>query len=435
MKKTQTKRALLLSALSIVLCCTMLIGVTFAWFTDTASTNVNTIQSGSLDVGLEMLVGDEWLDAEDQTVDFVKSPDAPEGEVLRWEPGCTYDLQQLRVVNHGNLALKYKVVISGISGSSKLAQVLEWKLDGAPIADFEGHLSQDSASDPFTISAHMKENADSDYMNQTLKGVAITVYATQYAEEYDSIDNTYDAAAEFPELVGTEDELQTALAEGKNIRLSKDIALSAPLTLNGDVEVIGDGHAVISEKPVNVAADANVTFTNVNFALPTNARDNASSVYASGFTGKLIFDGCTFTNPQWECIQVTPKNGTEIIVTNCTFIVDGTGVYAKADGTKVERMLHIQNTSDAGDYKVTIVGNTFVGVDLVNNSVIDVDEIAAFANVACGQNTFCNHDGSAVSTMPDSMIYINLTGRYDATGVASNTYAQFTQATAASVQP
>ena len=47
-----TKRALLVSALSIVMCLAMLIGTTFAWFTDTASTGLNKIQAGNLDVKL-----------------------------------------------------------------------------------------------------------------------------------------------------------------------------------------------------------------------------------------------------------------------------------------------------------------------------------------------------------------------------------------------
>ena len=45
-----TKRALVSSALAILMCGAMLIGTTFAWFTDPASTGVNTIQAGNLDI-------------------------------------------------------------------------------------------------------------------------------------------------------------------------------------------------------------------------------------------------------------------------------------------------------------------------------------------------------------------------------------------------
>ena len=43
-----TKRALFTSVLALLMCVTMLVGATFAWFTDTASTGVNKIQAGNL---------------------------------------------------------------------------------------------------------------------------------------------------------------------------------------------------------------------------------------------------------------------------------------------------------------------------------------------------------------------------------------------------
>lgn len=47
-----TKRSFITSMLAMLTCLTMLIGTTFAWFTDTASTAVNKIQSGTLDVDI-----------------------------------------------------------------------------------------------------------------------------------------------------------------------------------------------------------------------------------------------------------------------------------------------------------------------------------------------------------------------------------------------
>ena len=64
MKKNSTKRSLLASVLALVMCVSMLVGTTFAWFTDTASTGVNKIQAGTLDVALEMKGGqDNWVSA------------------------------------------------------------------------------------------------------------------------------------------------------------------------------------------------------------------------------------------------------------------------------------------------------------------------------------------------------------------------------------
>lgn len=233
-------------------------------------------------------------------------------------------------------------------------------------------------------------------------------------------------------LVTSSDELKTVLGEvngGDIITLSNDIALTEPLTIGKSVTLEGNGSYTISGCPVYVASSASVTFKNVNFAAPNNANNNASSVYASGLEGEVVFEGCTFTNPQWECIQITPKDRAKIVVKNCSFIVDGNGTYAH--GAKVERLLHIQNTSASGQYTAVITGNKFIGVDLCRNAVIDVDDIAAFGNVNCGGNTFANHDGTTVDTLPDGMIYININGLYDAANVATDTYAQFVQTPAA----
>ena len=52
-ESTKTKKALRGSLFALFLCIILLIGTTFAWFTDTASTGVNKIQAGNLKVGLE----------------------------------------------------------------------------------------------------------------------------------------------------------------------------------------------------------------------------------------------------------------------------------------------------------------------------------------------------------------------------------------------
>ena len=128
-----TKRALLTSALAILMCVAMLIGTTFAWFTDTASTAVNKIQSGNLDVALEMSTdGTTWESAEGKTLTF-KTADNRAANRILWEPGCTYELPQLRVVNKGNLALKYKIQITGIQGDAKLNEVIDWTINDAAI--------------------------------------------------------------------------------------------------------------------------------------------------------------------------------------------------------------------------------------------------------------------------------------------------------------
>ena len=194
--RKSTKRALLGSVMAMVLCLAMLVGATFAWFTDTASTGVNKIQAGKLDVALEMQNADgKWVSAEGKTLDFVKAADA-KGEAILWEPGCTYELPALRIRNNGNLALKYKVAITGINGSAKLNEAIEWTI-GDVAMGAEQHLAA-GESNAFTIKGHMKESAGNEYMNESIDGIAITVVATQDTVESDSFNNTYDANATYP---------------------------------------------------------------------------------------------------------------------------------------------------------------------------------------------------------------------------------------------
>ena len=211
MTKTNSKKALLSSAFALVLSVAMLIGTTFAWFTDTASTGVNKIQAGNLDVALEMLdtAQNKWVTAEGKALNFVKAGNVDE-EVL-WEPGATYKLPKLRVVNNGNLALKYKIVISGAKDANpdngiddlKLLDVIDWtyKIKGDTyVLGAERHLAAKGATDvnyeEFDIQGTMQTTAGNEYQSLSIEGIAITVYAAQDTVENDSFGNDYDKNAD-----------------------------------------------------------------------------------------------------------------------------------------------------------------------------------------------------------------------------------------------
>ena len=206
--KRATKRALLTSILAICLCLVMLVGSTFAWFTDTASTGVNQIKSGTLDVQLLMQkTNGEWESAENKTLSWVQAVTTGEnGEVTKnlvdgksilWEPNCTYELQPIKIVNNGNLALKYTITITGIVGDTGLNKVIEWTYGGLAVENgvATGTLLPNAATAPITISGHMLETAGNEYQNKSIDGIAITVNATQTPHEYDSISNDYDKNA------------------------------------------------------------------------------------------------------------------------------------------------------------------------------------------------------------------------------------------------
>ena len=194
-KTKSTKRALLMSALALLMCVSMLIGSTFAWFTDSVTSAGNTIQSGTLDVDL--------VDANDnsmagQVIEFVTADNRDQDAIL-WEPGCTYKTEPVYVVNKGNLALKYEIVINGINGNAKLLEAIEWTVTvgttTTALADLKGDLVAGAKSEAIVLSGHMKEEAGNEYQGLTAEGISIVVYATQLTYENDSFDNQYDYAA------------------------------------------------------------------------------------------------------------------------------------------------------------------------------------------------------------------------------------------------
>ena len=227
-KKT-TKRALLSSVMAIVLCLAMLIGTTFAWFTDSASTAVNKIQAGTLDV---QLLDENGNSLEGQTLAWQKAAGHESDEVL-WEPGCTYKLQSFKIKNNGNLALKYKIAISGIDGDAELNEVIDWSYtlaDGTafPITD-EGHLTAGQETGLITISGQMQESAGNKYQGKSIDGIGITVVATQDTVEFDSIDNQYDKDALYPILapvLNNTDSIGFASIPATETKIENDKAVS-----------------------------------------------------------------------------------------------------------------------------------------------------------------------------------------------------------------
>ena len=229
MKKNSTKRSLLASVLALVMCVSMLVGTTFAWFTDTASTGVNKIQAGTLDV---QLLDEQGNSLERQTLSWKKAA-GHENEAVLWEPGCTYNLQSFKIKNNGNLALKYKIVISGIVGDAKLLEAIDFTVtgvDGVTTANalngFEGKLAAFSMTDAITISGHMKESAGNEYQGKSIDGIGITVVATQDTVEHDSNGNTYDERAEYPVLASSVSDFRDALSQGNStIILASDVTV------------------------------------------------------------------------------------------------------------------------------------------------------------------------------------------------------------------
>ena len=252
-----TKRALLSSVMAMLICVAMLIGTTFAWFTDSASTAVNKIQAGTLDVQLLMYNGtDDYVDISDNpraifgTGSIAQNNNA---ETL-WEPGKT-QVAYLAIKNNGNLALKYKVALDVTNVSKNLYEVMEYAITpdatnenpvtawttGNSVVEGTQVVATDvslpvGATHNFALSVHMKEDAGNTYQNGEVD-FDLTVYAAQLSSEADSFDNTYDMWAEYDQAppappvvnVGGAQQLREAL-EALNttgtINLTQDIDLA-----------------------------------------------------------------------------------------------------------------------------------------------------------------------------------------------------------------
>lgn len=329
-KRTSVKRSLLVSAIALTLTAALLIGSTFAWFTSTASTGVNKIQAGNLDVVLEMCTdGTNWESAEGKTLTF-KTIDNRAADQILWEPGCTYELPQLRVANKGNLALKYKIQITGIQGDAKLNEVIDWTINNAAINLTEGHLTAGQQGDAFTIKGHMKEKAGNEYQGLSIDGIGITVCATQDTVENDSFNNTYDKDAEYPISVTTGDELQAIVSNATapvNIVLANDITTNnfvipadkdVTLDLNGRTvkndeshTILNQGHLTLTDSSANKSGQ--IVSCKGNTAALRNG-DNAVCVVEGGTISRDGADGNT-----WHVVENFGKmtfNGGEVVLKN-----------------------------------------------------------------------------------------------------------------------
>lgn len=202
--KSNAKKAVITSVFSLITCIVMLVGATFAWFTDSDSISGNEVVAGTLDVQIVDASGDPFQ-GEGTKLSFVKNSSAPSGQAIKWEPGCTYELTPFKVKNNGDLALTYKFEVSGLTGTNAgdLANQIDWsfkigttKYDS--LDDVELNLAAGNTSDSIVISGTMKTTATgADVMGKSLNGITITVYAKQQASEYDSLGNTYDSGATY----------------------------------------------------------------------------------------------------------------------------------------------------------------------------------------------------------------------------------------------
>ena len=321
-ESTKTKKALRGSLFALFLCIVLLIGTTFAWFTDTASTGVNKIQAGNLDVELEYSYDMvNWQAANENTQMF--------NDDTLWEPGHT-EVVYLRVKNAGNLALKYNIATNsydmerGKNAAGDLFYIDQYLKIGtvqpnaafanreeaiAAIADTEKTIAKETPiskdwtvleagekSAPTAVVLYMPTTVGNEANNvqswrkPSLKGLGLVVNATQATVESDSFNNKYD--------------------ENAAMTISSVSYSSGQHDITGKIQANGRFGAVQAEGTAQLTIDADV------YAEYNNG--GAMAVEAGG-SSKVIINGGDFRqvdvskdDPVCDLIYATDKATIEI---------------------------------------------------------------------------------------------------------------------------
>ena len=385
MKTVNTKKALIASLLSLVLCVSMLVGSTFAWFTDTASTGVNRITSGNLHVEIQDESGNKLTKLE------WKASDGRAQDQILWEPGCTYTLTPFKIVNTGNLALKYKLVVTGLDGDSELLNVIRftYKIGTDDFAlNEEGHLAANGGETGLiTVSATMASDAGNEYMGKTLDNVKFTVYATQDTVENDSFGNRYDQFATYAPsgemyTVTNYEEAKRAFAAGggivinhynegdaTKIAVSDRLVIKYPsvLDLNAPVHIPGELEASDNWAVFYINADTTINASSGGGILCANKLNPAEGAYNGGpYVAHVSGEGIVVTVNG----GTYHGGGTVFNVQKGTLIVNG-GFFQVTPDIDTNDYRYVLNCIDAnyknGTANIIVKGGTFVNFDPSNN--------------------------------------------------------------------
>lgn len=345
-----TKRALIISVLAIFMCVAMLIGTTFAWFTDTASTGVNKIQAGNLDVKLMYSTDMKtWNEATEQTKLF--------DDNALWEPGYT-QVVYLKVVNAGNLALKYETGFSKNYTSNRGKNVngdwyrvdnylkigtaeTETKFENreavwAAIAANEKTLAKDvmltdgwitlnagEESAPFAVAIYMPTSVGNE-ANATknrpssVSGLGIEVRATQATVESDSFGSGYDAnAATVLKRVEYTDGVHTVTGNIQANGTSGAIHGTGTAKITVDATTVYGTYVSNYAMAVCASSRSEIIIKGGEFANQAPAGSALSLIYAED-NAKITIEGGTFkcVSPAWtlncndsDAATITVKGG------------------------------------------------------------------------------------------------------------------------------
>ena len=389
MSKNTTKRSLLASVFALVLCVAMLVGSTFAWFTDTATTGVNKIQSGKLDVKLSYLTdSNEWKEVTKDTKLFKNS--------ALWEPGHT-EVAYLKVENAGNLALKYQLsvnVANEVSGTNvngesfKLSNYIKMGVVENQSTSFADRNAARAAVEATaqniktsTVDGTIAANDTNAqyvalvvYMPETVGNEAnygtkapsidlgVKLVATQHTEESDSFDDQYDKDATYP--VTSAAELKNAVANSGKFNVTEDIDVNETLNVKNVGVVLNAAGKTIS----NSSDIWNEGIWNWSLVSARGANGTSLVIKDGNFVAKA--NDC-FTVDVQDGACVTIENGKFVGNVHAVYVFEGTayikgGFYSiqqkYSDASKADEF--VLNCYDAnraaGTANIIVTGGTFV---------------------------------------------------------------------------
>jgi len=285
MTNKTTKRALFTSVMSLIICVVMLMGTTFAWFTDSVVSGKNKIVAGNLDV--------ELYYQNDTVTDWTKV--GADTNVFKtgtlWEPGHT-EVVKLKIVNEGTLALKYLLnlaVVSEVEGVNvdgnkfELSDYIKYGTTtdavtsrADAIAKVEAGaqaLSTEATQGGTLLSKKEKEITLVVYMPETVGNEAnyrgdaiptidfgVELLATQVENESDSFGIDYDKNAIFYDARVTTDAELLAAIQNANVKV---IAVDGDLTYNWGSDSYENSKALLLKGKTVIGFDGN---DSINFA-------------------------------------------------------------------------------------------------------------------------------------------------------------------------
>ena len=449
MKLKSKKSALLMSFTSLLICFAMLVGSTFAWFTDTATASVTNVISGDLAVDI---VDNEGHSLRGKTLEWVTEDNRPQDKI-RWEPGCKYSLTSFKIVNKGDLALKYQINITGIQGDAKLLEAIDFTVkigegeESIQLADLNGVLlpegetatdahpeAKEKESDLITITGHMKKDAGNEYKKLALNGIGVTVLATQYTYEKDSLNDQYDKNAPIVEVTpanaqevldkldgyatvklgaGNYDTLYLRPVKGNANTALKD-GVANYRTITGLTIVGADGVTVQSIKVgsnVNLSNDDfvqvnNLTIQNVIFTSDGSTNGFEATAGRSAVNG-ITMDGCKMVAGEGFAqsgdegnLYKSKVHVSNVVIKNCE--VNGihrlatfdTVTNATIEGNKIDKV------TGHGIHFGTATANGIDGALVIKNNSADgltcrflrMDKVAPTASVNISGNTVTNYN-------------------------------------------